>query len=184
MLQQNSDNTSLATGVVYHALLEIGDSLYYVNDNQDLTWNGHTYEAFPFTLGTISSGGEGERPQTSIKLSNVDGSALLLIEALAEQSNVPVVIKMVRHGQNSADITLDFTLGGLTYTEKDIDLVLGPETKYSKTCPSCNYNTPCQWEFKDFRCRYSGNLTSCNHTEADCMARNNITRYGGFRNVK
>ncbi len=184
MLQQNSDNTSLATSVVYHALLEIGDSLYFVNDNQDLVWNGHTYEAFPFTLGTISSGGEGERPQTSIRLSNVDGSALLLIEALAEQSNVPVVIKMVRHGQNSADITLDFTLGGLTYTEKDIDLVLGPEAKYSKTCPSCNYNTPCQWEFKDFRCRYTGNLTSCNHTEADCMARNNITRYGGFRNVK
>lgn len=184
MLPQNSDNTSLATSVIYHALLEIGDSLYYVNDNQDLVWNNKTYEAFPFTLGMISSGGEGERPKTSIRLSNIDGSALLIIEELADQSQVPITIKMVRSGQSTADITLDYALEGLTYTKNDIDLVLGPEAKYTRACPSCNYNTPCQWKFKDFRCRYTGNLTTCNHTEADCFERGNITRYGGFRNVK
>ncbi len=182
MLTQNIDNTSLSTTKRYFVLLDINNGvLRYVNDNQNLVWNGNTYICYPFELSAFNPGTGGEIPQTSVRLSNVGGTALTIINNLAEFESVPLKLMLVRDGESTPDISLNFKINGITYDEESINIILGANTEFGKVYPNSDYSEFCQWSFKDFRCRYAGNETSCDHSLARCKALNNSIRFGGFK---
>jgi len=70
----------------------------------------------------------------------------------------------------------------LTETEFsfDVERVLGG---YSTVSPNSTYDVNCQWGFKDSRCLYSGEETSCDKTFSACLARSNETRFGGYPSI-
>ena len=62
----------------------------------------------------------------------------------------------------------------------DVERVLGG---YSTQSPNTTYDVNCQWGFKDERCQYSGEETTCDKTLTACQARNNETRFGGYPSI-
>ncbi len=70
----------------------------------------------------------------------------------------------------------------LTETEFsfDVERVLGG---YSTLSPNTTYDVNCQWAFKDSRCQYSGEETTCDKTFSSCQARSNETRFGGYPSI-
>ena len=70
----------------------------------------------------------------------------------------------------------------LTETEFsfDVERILGG---YSTQSPNTTYDVNCQWAFKDSRCGYSGEETTCDKTFSACQARNNETRFGGYPSI-
>lgn len=183
MLQQNTDFTAVDSGVVVAVLLEIQTStpIYLVSDNIDWTFNNHTFQSFPFKLGNIEANGKGEIPKTTIQVSNVTGSVLKAIEANGVD-NIPVILRVVRAGESSADVELNFVVTSVTYNQEWINVNLGAPVSYTQSFPRLNYSEVCPWQYKDWRCKCSSNLTTCNKSITDCKARNNEERFGGFQN--
>ncbi len=70
----------------------------------------------------------------------------------------------------------------LTETEFsfDVERILGG---YSTRSPNTTYDVNCQWGFKDSRCQYSGEETTCDKTFTSCQARNNVVRFGGYPSI-
>ena len=62
----------------------------------------------------------------------------------------------------------------------DVERVLGG---YSTISPNTTYDVNCQWAFKDERCQYSGEETTCDKTFTSCQARSNETRFGGYPSI-
>jgi len=62
----------------------------------------------------------------------------------------------------------------------DVERILGG---YSTQSPNTTYDVSCQWVFKDSRCQYSGNESTCDKTLTACQARNNSNRFGGYPSI-
>ncbi|HSA06141.1 MAG TPA: hypothetical protein P5556_03070 [Candidatus Gastranaerophilales bacterium] len=62
----------------------------------------------------------------------------------------------------------------------DVERILGGYSTYS---PNTTYDVNCQWKFKDSRCQYSGEQTTCDKTLTSCKARSNETRFGGYPSI-
>lgn len=62
----------------------------------------------------------------------------------------------------------------------DVERVLGG---YSTFSPNTTYDVNCQWIFKDSRCQYSGEETTCDKTFSACQARSNEIRFGGYPSI-
>lgn len=183
MLQQNTDFTAVDSGVVVAVLLEIQTltPIYLVSDNVDWTFNGHAFQSFPFKLDNIEANGKGEIPKTTIQVSNVTGSVLKAIEENGVD-NIPIILRVVRAGEDTADVELNFVVTSISYNQEWININLGAPISYVQSFPRLNYSEVCPWQYKDWRCKCSSNLASCNKSITDCKARNNEERFGGFQN--
>lgn len=183
MLTQNNDINKIENEIIWGTLLEIGTTpiIYLVNDNEDWNWNGHTWQAFPFLLDKIPSNGNGEIQQITIKISNVTGVILAAIDSLQGELEIPVKLKVVRKGQDEPDIAFEMQLQNVSYDEQWVNLTLGAKISYVRSFPTQTYGRSCPWNFKDWRCKYSGSaFSTCGKTIDDCRNRNNESRFGGF----
>jgi len=70
----------------------------------------------------------------------------------------------------------------LTETEFsfDVERILGG---YFTQSPNTTYDVNCQWAFKDERCQYSGEETTCDKTFSSCQTRSNEARFGGYPSI-
>jgi hypothetical protein len=65
-----------------------------------------------------------------------------------------------------------------------VSFALGIESSVNMRFPPRNqYKERCSWRYKDFKCKYSGGLTSCDFTlngANGCQTHNNSINFGGF----
>lgn len=171
-----------------------GSILVLDNETLDtLTYNGDTYIGAPLTHGEITKDDNSAVNKLSVELSNV---ALQISGIIANRgdiiNNAPAILTLVFLDLSTNNIISNYTQ--VLYSGKCNNVELNYETAkmdietelggYEIQAPVMKYRTSCQVRrFKDCRCGYTGELTTCDRTWAQCQARNNTANFRGFPSV-
>ncbi len=190
-----AEKNNLNSDGVFVILMELNlpmkdvDPIRVCRNTEDIEWNGHTWQAFPFELGKVSEDKSGSIPSFEIRIDNTSQALTYYVEASNGANNGEVVFYIVNtkaHTVTTAEVEEHYRITKLTVTEQWVTATVGtsynphsrrPEGKYVKN--SCRYK-----EFAGPECGYKGTAyTSCNRTLSDCRARGCSKRFGGFPGV-
>ncbi len=190
-----AEKNNLNSDGVFVILMELNlpmkdvDPIRVCRNTEDIEWNGHTWQAFPFELGKVSEDKSGSIPSFEIRIDNTSQALTYYVEASNGANNGEVVFYIVNtkaHTVTTAEVEEHYRITKLTVTEQWVTATVGtsynphsrrPEGKYVKN--SCRYK-----EFAGPECGYTGTAyTSCNRTLSDCRARGCSKRFGGFPGV-
>ncbi len=173
--------------------IEIEGGSIYILDNEtleSLRYNGEDYIGAPLSFGEIKKDDTSSVSKLNIQLSNVG----LAISGIIGQrgdviTNAPAVLTLVFLDVNTHSLLPDYKqvlFAGncnnlkLDYEEAsmDIETSLGG---YEILAPVMKYRTTCQVRrFKDCRCGYTGEETSCDRTFDRCKELGNQANFRGF----
>ena len=123
------EKNKLSTDSAWLILLEVtigATTLKLVANNEDILWNGDTWQAFPFELDTVGETGKGEIPAVIVKVSNVTGEVQNLLEANDGANGVPVVIRVINTEATTttAELELSFVVESSAYDGKKLGCVV------------------------------------------------------------
>lgn len=177
---------------VWLLLLEIilpndPDPIRVVHNNEDVDWNGQLWQAFPFTLSEGKSDDKGSLPSLYIDVDNTTRD----LEYYLKQGNGGAGAKVVlRCVLSTALDNLEpefeeyYAVKNTTVTAQTVRFNLGNAYPQKARRPwrRAMKNT-CPFKYKGIVCAATSNFTSCNHTLADCKARKNSARFGGFTGI-
>ena len=176
--------------------IELTGGSILILDNETLetlTYNGDTYIGAPLSHGAITKDDNSAVNKLGVEVSNV---ALQISGIIANRgdviNNAPAMLTLVFLDLSNNSIISGYTQ--VLYSGKCNNLELNYETAkmnietelggYEIQAPVMKYRTSCQVRrFKDCRCRYSGELTTCDRTWAQCEARNNTANFRGFPSI-
>lgn len=190
-----AEKNNLNSDGVFVILMELNlpmkdvDPIRVCRNTEDIEWNGHTWQAFPFELDKVSEDKSGSIPSFEIRIDNTSQALTYYVEASNGANNGEVVFYIVNTKAltvTTAEVEEHYRITKLTVTEQWVTATIGtsynphsrrPEGKYVKN--SCRYK-----EFAGPECGYKGTAyTSCNRTLSDCRARGCSKRFGGFPGV-
>lgn len=194
--QTIQDKNAIATDAVFLIALDIDIPTYptirIVNNNEDITWNGNTYQQFPFELDEIRETSSGEIPEFTLNISNVNnviGTYIRQYDAYVKNNGFePILVSIsVVNSKNLADPTPEIqhntTLLKPSITRERVSFKLGGVNSYNKNVNSRMFRNSCRWKFKSNRCGYTGIETTCNKTFARCKELSNQLRFGSFPTI-
>lgn len=185
ILEKNKLSSDGAWLVLLEVQLPNNVTLRAVRNNEDITWDGHTWVAFPFQLDEIGESSKGELPQVAVRISNVTRSVQQYIEAGSGGVGSTVIVRVV-HSKHldltDPEIELSFAVTGTTSDANWVTFTLGMEYPAMLRYPQkrvfqdwCHYK-----EYKGIECGAVSAYTTCNRTLKECRERGNSTRFGGF----
>lgn len=153
-----------------------GDIMRLNDGTVDLTWNGQTWSAFPFTLETVKEGGKGEVQRVVAKVSNINRAVQYHLEQHAGGIGSQITFYIIYTGDLSETSvpSYDFEVTGARCDAQWATFTLGGSSPYRQPDPKDRMlKNFCRFDFKDGRCPYTGTtFTTCNHTFSDCVSRN------------
>lgn len=168
-----------------------GSILVLDNETLDtLTYNGDTYIGAPLSHGEITKDDNSAVNKLSVELSNV---ALQISGIIANRgdiiNNAPAVLTLVFLDLQTNSIIQGYQQ--ILYSGKCNNLELNYESAkmdietslggYELLAPIMKYRVSCQVRrFKDCRCNYVGEFTTCDRTWAQCQERQNTANFRGF----
>ena len=174
--------------------VEGGNIMVLDNETLDtLNYNGDTYIGAPLSHGELVKDDNSAVNKLSIELSNV---ALQISGIIANRgdvlNNAPAILTLVFLDLKSESILKGYT--EVLYSGKCNNIELNYETArmdietalggYEIQAPVMKYRTSCQVRrFKDCRCKYTGNLETCDRTWASCEERQNTANFRGFPSI-
>ncbi|MFA5436539.1 MAG: hypothetical protein WC372_10925 [Candidatus Neomarinimicrobiota bacterium] len=165
-------------------LPDSGPTLRYAANTEDVVYGGQTYSAFNFTMGGFSCNTDGEIPEITMSVTNV---GYVLQDYVRNYSGLIgsvfsfVQINTEFLAEDYSDDAVSFTVTGTENTWPDVHLTLGvpPAARYRVPEDRLNPHS-CRHKFKDSRCGYTGELTTCNRNPDDCTIRGMFpANYGG-----
>lgn len=184
------EKNKLATDSAWLILLEVtigATTLKLVANNEDILWNGDTWQAFPFELDTVGETGKGEIPAITVKVSNVTGEVQRLIESNDGVNGVPVVIRVINTEVTTTtpELELSFVVESSTHDEQWITFRLTGANCLTRRVPRRRYLKDfCPFAYGGVECGVSAatmaTYPTCNRTFANCTERGNSIRFGGF----
>lgn len=162
-------------------------------DNETLEtiiYDNETYIGAPLSYSEIKKDDNSAVNKINVTLSNVDLSVSGIIANRGDIiTNSKAILTLVFLNVNTNEIIQNLNeiiyIGrcnnlSLDYEKASVDI----ETKlggYEILAPVMRYQTSCQVrKFKDCRCGYSGNETSCDRTFANCSRLGNTEHFMGF----
>lgn len=170
-------------------------TLYFVRNNEDITFNGQLYTALPFDLEPTRETSRGELPTITLRISNITRFVQAYLEdpeingAIASTVTVRLVhTSDLSGGTDFSELQMDFEV---IATESDpyfVHFTLGSPNPMNRRYPFYRYlANHCPWQFNQLpgkeglspECGYTGADTSCNRSLADCQGKNNSGRFGG-----
>ena len=167
------------------ALPDSEEPLRLVRNNEDIVWNGHTWNAFNFTLDEIKEDSKAKMTTIALQISNVTQT----VQAYVENNNGLVgttVILRVLHSQHLdstlAEVEEIFTVQATTCDSKWVTFELGCDMSAQLRFPFRRVlKSFCAWRdhYKGIECGYTGVLPPCDGTLQSCRDRGNSVRYGG-----
>jgi len=169
---------------------------------QNVTFAGDLYYAFPFTVGAVRQSAEGQTPSVSLTVPNVTREVQVLLDANAGLTRKKLWLRLV-HADYLADgdakIEDWFTVQQAVATAEAVAFTLGRTDLTTTQVPKRRYiRGYCSHVYEGDACGYtSGLLASCDHTlnglrgcvvhgDGDVAvgyARKHPRRYGGFPNI-
>ncbi|MCK9420204.1 MAG: DUF1833 family protein [Nitrospirae bacterium] len=182
------EKNKLATSSAWLLLIDVtlpdsGPSFNLVRNNEDISWNGTLYSAFPFELDLPDENSKGEIPMATLMISNVTRALLPYLHQYGGGVGSTVVLHIVNSGhiaENASDLDLTFEVMSTEDDTQWINFKLGAPNPLRSTFPKYRYLAAhCRWTFKGAECAYAGGLTTCGRTLDDCRTRANSTRFGG-----
>ena len=188
-----AEKNKLFSGGAFLELLKIvmsenSQTLRIVNNNEDVIWDGQTWQKFQFQAGDFSESNEGETPQVTVKVSNI----LRAVQGHVENTDKGLVGDVVSYYlihsdnllENTPVISQNFTILGVKCDENWVEFLLGAENFFLRAFPInmykrmiCRYKSPDG--FKGIRCGYSGGESLCDRTFSTCISYGNQARFGG-----
>lgn len=188
------EKNKIASTAPWIVLLEINlkengvtQATYYLcNNTEDLTYNGDTYTAFPFTISPTRQTAKGEIPTVTLAVANVVQLIQEDIEALSGGVGSEVIVRvvLVESGPvitGDSELEMTFTILATQASAEWLTFTLGAPNPLRTRFPLHRYlSTHCNWEFKGDECGYVGAETSCDRTFDACQAYSNTARFGGF----
>lgn len=184
------EKNKLATDSAWPTLLEVtigATILKLTSNNEDLLWNGDTWQAFPFELDTVGETGKGEIPAITVKVSNVTGEVQRLLEANGGANGVPVIIRVLntKVTTTTPELELSYVVESSTHDEQWITFRLTGANCLTRRVPRRRYlKNFCPFAYGGIECGVSAatmtTYPTCNRTSANCAERGNSTRFGGF----
>ena len=174
--------------------VEGGNIMVLDNETLDtLIYDGDTYIGAPLSHSELVKDDNSAVNKLSIELSNV---ALQISGIIANRgdvlNNAPAILTLVFLDVKSKSVIKGYT--EVLYSGKCNNIELNYETArmdietalggYEIQAPVMKYRTSCQVRrFKDCRCQYNGNLTTCDRTWASCEERQNTANFRGFPSI-
>lgn len=184
------EKNKIASDGVWLLLLEVAvpnsdEPLRLVRNSEDIVWNGHTWNAFNFTIDEIKEDSKGTPPSVPLQISNVTQ----IIQAYVEEHNgltgATVILRVV-HSQHLDNVLPEveefFTVQATTCDSKWVTFYLGCDISTQLRFPFRRVlKSFCAWrdQYKGIECGYAGSLPPCDGTLQSCRDRGNSVRYGG-----
>lgn len=182
-----AEKNKLSTDSCFLILLEIRlqDVVRICYNNENITWKGQQYIAFPFEIGEITEDYTGE-PNVSLKVSNVAQGMQWYVEDSGGTVGTEVILRVVNslNLNGNADLEEYFVVTACKIDQEWIDFTLGNSYSARTRRPLDRYmKNHCPFKYKGIRCGYNGSMAECKHTLADCRAHSNSNRFGGYAGI-
>lgn len=183
---------SICSDAAWVILLEIilpndPDHIYIARNNEDVLWNGQTWQAFPFEISEAKSDDKGTLPTLNVDVDNTTRDLEYYLQKGNGGTGGKVVLRCVLATEPESDIAEFeeyYSVKSTTVTEKAIRFSLGNAYPAQSRRPWDRYmKNYCPFKYKSTKCAATSTLTSCNHTLADCRKRGNSKRFGGFPGI-
>lgn len=183
-----AEKNKLSTDSCFLVLLEIRleNTIYICYNNEDVTWQGQLYQAFPFEIGETNESSDGSDPNISLKVSNVAQGFQWYVEDSGGGVGTEIVLRVVnsKNMNGNPDLEEVYNVISCKVTEQWIEFTLGNDYSAKTRRPLDRYmKNNCRFAYKGVRCGYNGNMSTCDHTLADCREHRNSKRYGGFPGI-
>jgi len=173
--------------VLLDIVLDATHKLYFCSNNQDVTWSGRVYTAFPFLLEATEENSKGEIPSVSLKVANVTQVIHAYLEQLDGAVGATVTIRVVNAAylsEDTSELDMTFTVVSTSADAEWIVFTLGAPNPLRRRFPPFRFIAKhCHWEFKGHECGYSGAFTDCDRSFENCEERSNTRRFGGYRGL-
>lgn len=171
--------------------------LSMARNTDDVVWKGRTYQAFNFDIASIDESTDGQLPQVSITVSNVNRAVSQLLEPYGGGVGAQVVLTVVNVADLGGDPVQQFNWTVLQPVANDqiVTFTLGapnpllkpfPRGIYVKNRCGHTFNSPAlqaALNIDSMDCGYTGGLTTCDKTlngANGCRVHGNQGRFGGF----
>lgn len=156
-------------------------------NNQNVEWDGHTWQAFAFQIDEIGETSKGEIPQVTLRVDNTTQA----IQRYVEMANGGVGSQVTLYIVHSTHLDEPSVITPKIYeaTACSIDrnwaaFTLGAENPFKRRFPRSRVLRGfCRWRFKGSLCQYSGSSNECDKTLASCRNLSNSERFGGFPGI-
>jgi phage-related protein len=167
------------------------ESILLTTNNEDLTFNGDTYQAFSFAIGSDEQNADGNAGETQIVIANRDGEwddIMNSTEGLTD-SQVTLHFGNTLYIATPANwLTTTLIISNATESDQSIVLSIVPVHLFSVTTPQVLVERDaCPHTYKDpVTCRYAGNLPTCDQTfwgDNGCLAHDNEANFGGSPSI-
>jgi phage-related protein len=178
------EKNKLATDKPFLVLLQLThkllpDTIRLARNNEDVVWNGHTWNRFPIKYTSVTNDGK-TLPTCKLSISACGGVIKNYIKQYGGLADAAVTMYLVHAGMLDRTpplMTLDFTNRHTTYDEQWVTFELGcsPEI-YNRFPPDKYMRNYCPYKFKSIQCGYDGNESCCNNTLKECRIKQ---RFGG-----
>ena len=163
------------------------DPVRVCNNNENLTWNGETWIAFPFELDELQEAGKGEIPSVALRVSNVTQELQYYIEQAGGGVDFPVILRVVNSKHldiTTPELELSFICTGCKYDAYWITFTLGGDAKLTRRVPERRYLKDfCPFQYGGIECGVADatkvTYPTCAKTLTQCRQRSNSTRFGG-----
>lgn len=163
------------------------ETLYLVNNPEDIVYNGNTYIAFPFELDVKMEAGQ--EPNVTVTIEDITGAVKQRMNDYGGGVGFEVRIMAI----STVDLTLPpeivetFSVRDSSVEDYSVKWVLSSEMHLLVNFPPRRQlRDRCPWAYKSIECGYSGGLTSCDYTLQGvngCSAHFNEINFGGFPSV-
>lgn len=183
------EKNKLSTNSAFVILLDIEliETIRICYNTEDVVWNGNVYQAFPFTLGEVSENTDNSDPNVELKVSNVTQALEPYIETSGGAIGTRVILRVVNTealDNTEAELEEFFSVTKTSVNAEEITFSLGNEYSSRTTRPLNRYmKNNCPFKYKGVRCGCTSSFARCGHTLADCRARNNSKRFGGYQGI-
>jgi hypothetical protein len=169
----------------------VTDPIRLVRNNQDITWNSHTWRAFPFILGDISANSNGEISPFNIQVSNVTREIQTILEDTdgADGLSIKVMLIHTDHMEPAEPLwQATYANQQPSYDRQWVTFSCGLRYPASSRRPLFKYlKYTCPFVYGDIRCAVSSatktTYPTCAKTLPACKERSNETRFGGELNI-
>ena len=177
------EKNKLSTDGVWLLALEAqipGNTLYLVNNTEDVTLGGKRYVAFPFSLEDITEDGK-ELPNVRLTVLNATGTIQRYVEKNNGLGGMKVVLRVYHTSiPDVAEVEEYFVVTGVTCDVEWVTFTLGTDFSFTRRfSPVRMMKDYCPFKFKGVECGYRGAAQQCNKTLKRCRELGNNIRFGG-----
>lgn len=166
----------------------VAETMYVVNNNENITYDGNVYNAFPFDIKLKQEAGG--VPEVMLSVKDFQKILLSKLNLYSGATGSTVIMRIVNSDNLTGDPELEEIFEVLDSSANDygITFKLGAENILARRFPnSAQMRDRCRWRYKSTDCGYVGAEASCDLTlqgSNGCSFHNNSPNFGGYPGLK